>query len=116
MEKITIILNDPPYGTEKAWNTLRYAQALCLVQTQINIFLLADAVLCTKKGQTTPTGYYNLESMLKELINKGVKVKACGTCMKARGLKLEELLEGVEIGKMLDLANWTKESQKVITF
>ena len=116
MEKITIIINDPPYGTEKSWNALRYAQALCLVQTEINIFLLADAVFCAKKGQTTPTGYYNLENMLKDLIGRGVKVKACSTCMKSRGMNTEELLEEVEIGKMLDLANWTKESQKVITF
>lgn len=116
MEKVTIIINDPPYGTEKSWNALRYAQALCLVQTQINIFFLADAVFCAKKGQSNPPGYYNLENMLRELIERGVKVKTCSTCMKARGLKVEELLEGVEIGKMLDLANWTKESQKVITF
>lgn len=116
MEKITIIINDVPYGTEKSWNALRYIQALLPLQSEINIFLLADAVLCAKKVQITPSGYYNLESMLGELIDKGVKVKACGTCMKARGLKVEELLEGVEIGKMLDLANWTKESQKVIAF
>lgn len=116
MERITIIINDPSYGTEKAWNALRYAQALCAIQTEIRIFLLADAIFCAKKGQTTPTGYYNLENMLRELIGRGAKVKACGTCMKARGMNTEELLEGVEIGKMLDLANWTKESQKVITF
>ncbi len=116
MEEMTIIINDPPYGTEKAWNALRYAQALCVLRTDIKIFLLADAVFCAKKGQTTPSGYYNLENMLKELIGRGVKVKACGTCMKSRGMNDDELLAGVEIGKMLDLANWTKESQKVISF
>lgn len=116
MEKITIIINDPPYGTEKAWNALRYAQALCAIQTEVNIFLLGDSIFCAKKGQATPTGYYNLENMLKELIGRGAKVKTCGTCMKARGMEKSELLEGVEIGKMLDLANWTKESQKVATF
>jgi sulfur relay (sulfurtransferase) complex TusBCD TusD component (DsrE family) len=36
--------------------------------------------------------------------------------MRSRGIKSEELLEGVEVGKMLDLASWTRESQKVITF
>lgn len=28
MDSLTIILNDPPYGTEKAYNVLRYASAL----------------------------------------------------------------------------------------
>jgi len=116
MDSITIIINDPPYGTEKAWNALRYAQALSLLQTEMKIFLLADAVFCAKKGQSNPPGYYNLENMLRELLQRGTEVKACGTCMKSRGMNTDELLEGVEIGKMLDLANWTKESQKVITF
>ncbi|HEX9913272.1 MAG TPA: DsrE family protein, partial [candidate division Zixibacteria bacterium] len=115
-EKVTIIINDPPYGTEKAWNAFRYAQALNSIHAEIHIFLLADAVLCAKQGQSNPPGYYNLEGMLKELIERGAKVKACGTCMRSRGIKSEELLEGVEVGKMLDLASWTRESQKVITF
>ena len=75
MQQITIILNDPPYGTEKAYNALRYASALVGVGVSVNIFLLADGTAAGKRGQKTPTGYYNVADMLRELIAKGVKVK-----------------------------------------
>jgi len=75
MEKLTIILNDPAYGTEKAYNALRYASALVASDVTVNLFLLADGVAAAKQGQKTPTGYYNLADMLKDLIAKGIKVK-----------------------------------------
>lgn len=75
MEKITIILNDPPYGTEKAYNSLRYVSALVASDVSVNLFLLADGVAAGKQGQKTPTGYYNVADMLRDLIAKGVKVK-----------------------------------------
>ncbi len=74
MEKLTIILNDPPYG-EKIYNGLRYASALMSAGVQVNLFLLADGNASARRGQKTPTGYYNVADMLGELIAKGVKVK-----------------------------------------
>jgi sulfur relay (sulfurtransferase) complex TusBCD TusD component (DsrE family) len=54
--------------------------------------------------------------MLGELIAKGVKVKTCGTCCAARGLDQQKLIEGVGMGRMINLAQWTKESDSVVTF
>ncbi len=75
MDKLTIILQDAPYGSEKTYNAFRYASALLANQVTVNLFLLADSVGAAKRGQKTPTGYYNTASMLSELIAKGVKVK-----------------------------------------
>jgi uncharacterized protein involved in oxidation of intracellular sulfur len=116
MDKLTIIIQDAPYGSEKAYNAFRYASALLAAHMTVIVFLLADAVGVAKRGQKTPTGYYNTASMLGELIAKGVKVKTCGTCCSARGLDQQELVEGVEMGRMIDLAQWTKESDSVVTF
>jgi uncharacterized protein involved in oxidation of intracellular sulfur len=116
MDTITIIIQDPPYGTEKAWNALRLAQALLTQETRLNLFLLGDSVGMAKMGQEIPAGYYNLGKMLEQLADRGVEVKACATCCKARGLKAEDLIKGVVIGGMSDLARWTKESKQVITF
>jgi len=85
-------------------------------QVAVNLFLLADGVGVAKNHQKTPTGYYNTADMLGQLIAKSVKVKTCATCCAARGLGPEELVEGVEIGHMTDLAHWTKESGSVVTF
>jgi uncharacterized protein involved in oxidation of intracellular sulfur len=116
MDRVTIILQDAPYGSEKAYNALRYVSALLANQVTVNVFLLADGVGVAKRGQKTPTGYYNAASMLGELVAKGVKVKTCGTCCAARGFGQQELIEGVEMGRMIDLAQWTKESDSVATF
>jgi uncharacterized protein involved in oxidation of intracellular sulfur len=116
--KILFILNDAPYGSEKAYNALRMAMTLQKEHpdVDIRIFLMADAVTCALPTQTTPQGYYNIERMLKSVINKGGQVKACGTCSEARGIKGLALLEGVEISTMSQLTQWTMEADKVLTF
>jgi uncharacterized protein involved in oxidation of intracellular sulfur len=116
MDTVTLIIQDPPYGTEKAWNALRLAQALLTQETRVNLFLLGDSVGMAKAGQEVPAGYYNLSKMLEQLTEKGVAVKACTTCCKARGFKAEDLVKGVAIGGMTDLARWVKESKQVMTF
>jgi uncharacterized protein involved in oxidation of intracellular sulfur len=75
MEKLTIVIQDAPYGSEKAYNALRYASALLTKQVAVNLFLLADGVGVAKRDQKTPSGYYNTADMLSQLIAKGVKVK-----------------------------------------
>jgi uncharacterized protein involved in oxidation of intracellular sulfur len=83
---------------------------------EVRIFLMADAASCAVAGQTTPNGYYNLERMMKFSINKGAKVKICGSCAEARGLKNAQLIEGTEISTMAELTEWVVNSDKVITF
>jgi uncharacterized protein involved in oxidation of intracellular sulfur len=115
---ILSIINDAPYGSEKAYNALRLAIALQKehVDIDVRIFLMADAVTCALPNQATPQGYYSMERMLKVVISKGGQVKACGTCSEARGLKGLPLLEGIEISTMAELAKWTVEADKVVTF
>ena len=115
---ILLIINDAPFGSEKAYDALRLAITLQKEHAGINlrIFLIADAVTCALPNQATPQGYYSIERMLKAVINKGGQVKACGTCSEARGMKGLTLLEGIEISTMAELAKWTVEADKVVTF
>jgi uncharacterized protein involved in oxidation of intracellular sulfur len=118
MQKILILINDAPYGTEKAYNALRLANLLGKEHenVEVRIFLMADAASCAVAGQNTPNGYYNIERMMKFSISKGAKVKICGSCADARGLKNVPLIEGAEISTMAELTNWVVDSDKVITF
>src|SRR4030043_302670 len=97
--KILLIINDATYGSEKANNALRMAMTLQKehLDVQVRVFLMADAVTCALPNQSTPQGYYNIERMLKAVINKGGQIKACGTCSEARGVKGLALGECVEI-------------------
>ncbi|MEK9137200.1 MAG: DsrE family protein [Bacteroidota bacterium] len=115
---ILILINDAPYGTEKAYNALRLAMTMQKEHStvRVNVFLMADAVACAIANQVTAQGYYNIERMLKSVLTKGGKVKACGTCVDARGLRHLPLVEGTEMSNMSELAQWTVEADKVFTF
>lgn len=119
MQKILIIINDAPYGTEKAYNALRMAVTLQKEQgekVEIKIFLLADAVTCGLPNQKTPNGYYNIERMLKVVIRNNGEVKSCGGCSEARGIDKLEFIEGVKLSNMKEFTQWTVECDKVLTF
>jgi len=115
MNNILIILNDPPYGTERSYNGLRLTKALSNEDAHVTVFLLADAVACAKHGQKVPQGFYNIELMLKSVLRKG-EVLVCGTCMDARGLTDDELLEGAERSTMQVLSEHTLHADKVLVF
>ncbi|MDP2722690.1 MAG: DsrE family protein [Bacteroidales bacterium] len=118
MKKVLILINDAPYGTEKAYNGLRLAMQIQkdYEDTDLCIFLMADAVTCALPNKRTPNGYYNIERMLKAVIMKKGKVKLCGSCAEARGIKEMKLVDEAEMSTMKELTQWTIESDKVITF
>jgi uncharacterized protein involved in oxidation of intracellular sulfur len=71
------IINDGPYGTERAYNGLRLALNLIKrPNTPVRVFLVGDGVSCARAGQKTPNGYYNVERMLKALLKRGAEVAA----------------------------------------
>lgn len=115
--KVLFVINDPPYGTERCFNALRLALALSKddEKSEISVFLMADAVVCAKKGQKTPEGYYNLERMIKGVIHCA-DVVLCGTCMDARGIDDAELITGAQRGTMPQLAELTLAADKVLIF
>jgi uncharacterized protein involved in oxidation of intracellular sulfur len=114
---ILVILNDPPYGTERSYNGLRLALSLAKEpEVELRVFLMADAVRCAQRGQKTPEGYYNTERMLTGLRIKGVPIGACGTCMEARGMGDEALIEGARRSSMAELTAWTLWADKVVSF
>lgn len=108
------IVNDAPYGSERAYNALRLARALGRRDGErVRVFLMGDAVACAKAGQKVPAGYYNAGDMLRMA---GGEVALCGTCLDARGLADGELVAGARRGTLDELAAWTAEADKVLVF
>jgi uncharacterized protein involved in oxidation of intracellular sulfur len=116
--KILFIINDAPYGTEKAYNALRMAMTIQKEDetSEVRVFLMADAATAALPNQNTPQGYYNIERMIRSVLLKGGKVKICGSCAEARGIKNLQLIEGTELSTMKELGQWTLESDKTLTF
>ena len=113
--KTLLILNDPPYGTERSYNGLRLAKALGTEGASVTVFLLADAVACANRGQKVPQGFYNLELMLNSVARNG-EVLLCGTCMDARGISDEAIIEGARRSTMKELAQRTLAADQVLVF
>ena len=112
------ILNDPPYGTERVYNGLRLAANMQRLDEghEVVVFLMGDAASAAKSGQTTPNGYYNVNKMLGNVLRRGGRVIVCGTCMDARGLTQEDLIEGAMRSTLDELTQVTLASDKVLVF
>lgn len=115
--QILIIIQDGPYGSERPYQALRMALALLKMEDDLDltVYLTADAVMCARKGQETPDGYYNIERMLKPVLRKGI-VMACRRCAEARGLRDEDMLDGVLKVRLAEPANLVLEADKVLTY
>jgi uncharacterized protein involved in oxidation of intracellular sulfur len=114
---VLVVANDPPYGTERSYNALRLAGSLSKREgAAVRVFLMADAVGCAVSGQVLPNGYYHLDRMIKAAVRHGAEVGLCGTCMDARALHAEQLVEGARRSSLEELTDWTLWADKVVTF
>lgn len=108
------ILNDAPYGSERSYNALRLAKTLAKREGEsVRVFLMGDAVACAKAGQKVPEGYYNAGDMVRMV---GGEVGLCGTCLDARGIDADEIVDGARRSTLLELAAWTAEADKILVF
>lgn len=114
---ILVVLNDPPYGTERCYNGLRLAGSLAQRDNVVvQVFLAGDAAACAKRGQKVPQGYYNVQTMLAAVTRHGGGIAVCGTCMDARGITDPELVEGARRSSLGEWTSWTIEADKVLIF
>ena len=108
------ILNDAPYGSERSYNALRLARQLGKLEGEtVRVFLMGDSVACAKSGQKVPEGYYNAGDMVRMV---GGEVGLCGTCMDARGMDIDQVVDGARRSTLKELAEWTAAADKVLVF
>lgn len=117
MQKIAIVANGAAYGSESLFNSLRLAIALREQSPELDLrlFLMSDAVTAGLRGQKPAEGY-NIQQMIEILTAQNVPVKLCKTCADGRGIADLPLINGVEVGTLVELAQWTLAADKVLTF
>lgn len=114
---VLFIINGPAYGSELPFNALRLAITLVKRDNvQVRIFLMGDAVVSALDGQQVPDGYYHLDRMIRSVQRRGGEVGCCGTCLDARGISEGQLVDGAFRSSMDQLADWTLDADRVITF
>ena len=106
--KIGIILETKEF--EKAWNAFRFAVTANKQQHEVKVFLMGEAVEC--EGLTSEK--YNVDEQLRNFVNTGGEIMACGTCIKSR--QLENSMEVCPISTMVDCVNMVTWADRVVTF
>lgn len=113
---VTLIINASPYGTELPYNALRLAEALLVNGEWVELFLMGDGIHTARRGQDPRSAHASLEAMLMGLVERGVIVAACGTCCQTRGVEEADLIEGVSIATIHDMAALVTKSDRTLSF
>jgi uncharacterized protein involved in oxidation of intracellular sulfur len=114
---ILVILNDPPYGSERTFNGLRLVNAVTRREgTDVRAFLMGDAVGAAMANQKLPDGYYHVDRMIGSAARHGADIGCCTTCMDARGITDDMLTKGTRRSTLDELADWTLWADQVLTF
>ena len=114
---VLVIINGPAYGSELPFNGLRLATTLAKRDgVQVRVFLMGDAVVSALAGQQVPDGYYHLDRMVGSVLRRDAAVGCCGTCLDARAIAEDQLVDGAHRSSMEELADWTLEADRVVTF
>jgi len=119
MQKILMIIHAPPYGSERVLSALRLATALVGQEEErvdLSIYMMSDAVTVGLPNQPTAEAGGGLQQMVEHLVEQGATVRLCRTCAVARGMAELELIAGVRIGTLVEMAAAAVEADKVITF
>ena len=115
--KVLMIINGSAYGLDSTYNAVRLAGSLAKREdVELTLFLMGDGVTAAMANQKTPEGYYQLDRMLAILTQNGSAIKCCGTCMDARGITEEMLIEGSNRSTIEALTDATLAADKVLVF
>jgi uncharacterized protein involved in oxidation of intracellular sulfur len=102
---IIIYSND----TETVWNAFRLGVFSLKQKDEVKVFLLGKGVEC----ESIDTDKFKVTEQIKQFIDNGGNVLACGSCLKIRN---SQGSEACPLSTMKDLCDMIKESDKVVTF
>jgi predicted peroxiredoxin len=100
--KPALFVNMTTGDSWRGWMGLHFAHNTMKMGHQVTIFLNLDAVkLAAKTGEQEkrPSMQRIPRGIVADFIKDGGKVLICGPCPAEFGLKLEDLVPGVELGK-----------------
>ncbi len=107
MMKLGIIIysND----SETVWNAFRLSSFSLKKGDEVKVFLLGKGV----ESETLDTHKFNVSAEMKQFIEAGGEIYACGICLKLRALEETEICP---VSTLFDLHKIISESDKILTF
>lgn len=111
---LTISLFTTPYVFENTYTAIKIAEAALTKGYRVNLFASADGVHNFTLDQKAK-GIPNAQEGFKTLIEKGLNVELCGTCLYFRGIKKDDLLENTLPSSMDKLCDLIEKSDVFLT-
>ncbi len=105
--KIGIIISSN--DSETVWNAFRYGNFALKDGDGIKIFLTGKGV----EAESLDTDKFAVTQQMKDFVNAGGKIFACGTCLKLRNTGPTEVCP---LGGLKDMHAIIKESDRIVTF
>jgi uncharacterized protein involved in oxidation of intracellular sulfur len=117
MMDVLLVINGSAYGLDTTYNAVRLAAALAKRDdVAVHVFLMGDGVTVAIANQKSPDGYYKLDRMISVVPRNGGEILCCGSCMDARGISDELLVEKARRSTMDELASLTLTADKTLVF
>jgi tRNA 2-thiouridine synthesizing protein D len=114
VKTLTIFLTTTPYAFENTHTALRLTRAALDKGYTVNLFASADGVYNFTQGHQAK-GVPDAEREFAALIEQGLHVELCGTCLNFRGIGAEAALPKAAPSSMKRLFGLMKTSDVFIT-
>ncbi len=110
---LTIFLTDTPFGSQAPHTALNLAEAALAKGYRVNLFASADGVYCAAAGQKA-AGLPRVGERLPAMIEQGLRVDLCGSCLQLRNLRGENRIQGAKPSSLKNLFAMVAESRALI--
>ena len=110
-----LLLFTTPYSSEHTDTAVKIARSALNNGHDVTIFAYGDSVHGFTTGQKA-VGIPNAEAEFRFLLDNGLKVELCGTCLNFRGIGKELIIDGAEPSSMRNLCKLIDSCDRFITF
>jgi tRNA 2-thiouridine synthesizing protein D len=113
--RIGIIVQTEPCTYQDFGTAYEVVQAAVRKGHEVRLFLYDESVVAANKNMKM-VGKRQANKMIRELIKKKVPITACGACCMFRGITSDQLVDGVQLGGLTDLAEMIKWADRLLNF
>ena len=113
---VLLVLSHAPFDGDVTWNALRLARTLVDRKVPVRVFVMNDAIDVVREGAMPEGSEFDLQSMLRDLLPRGGRIKICTTCVNRCGIGHGEVIPEATMSTMADLAEWVVDSDRVVVF
>ena len=115
MAKLGILLTAGPFQFENWETAVNNADSALDKGHEVEMFFYLDGIYNPNRHQTFPDLPTLPKDRFAKLVERGAKPIACGVCVRARGQKGEDYVDGVPVGGLPDFAQILSDVDQLVT-